>query len=91
MIPAFRKALLEVDDPNLHSIPEEENWLQQLKLVFCGLMELEKQYFNPKKFVRALRDVDGSIIDPHTQKDVDEFFIMLMDRLEGLIKGRKEE
>ena len=54
-------------------------------------MELEKQYFNPKKFVRALRDVDGSIIDPHTQKDVDEFFIMLMDRLEGLIKGRKEE
>ena len=25
------------------------------------------------------------------QKDVDEFFIMLMDRIENLIKGKKEE
>lgn len=54
-------------------------------------MELEKQFYNPKKFVAALKDIDGSPIDPHSQKDVDEFFIMLMDRLEDTIKGRREE
>jgi hypothetical protein len=55
-------------------------------------MELDKQFYNPKKFVRALKDVDGSAIDPRAQKDVDEFFVMLMDRLEGnLKKGSKEE
>ena len=54
-------------------------------------MEVEKQYHNPKKFCKALKDLDGSSIDPMVQQDVDEFFIMFMDRLEGLIKGTKEE
>jgi len=38
--------------------------MHQLKLIFCGLMELEKQFFNTKKFVNSLRDIDGSRIDP---------------------------
>ena len=54
-------------------------------------MEVEKQYFNPKKFCKAFKDIDGSPIDPMVQKDVDEFFKMFMDRIEGLIKGTKEE
>lgn len=54
-------------------------------------MEVEKQYYNPKKFCAAFKEIDGSPIDPTVQKDVDEFFIMLMDRVENLIKGKKEE
>lgn len=54
-------------------------------------MEVEKQYFNPKKFCKAFKDIDGSPIDPYVQKDVDEFFNMFMDRIESLIKGTKEE
>ena len=54
-------------------------------------MEIEKQYFNPKKFCKAFKDIDGSPIDPYVQKDVDEFFNMFMDRIENLIKGTKEE
>ena len=27
-------------------------------------MELEKQYYNPKKFCLAFKDIDGSPIDP---------------------------
>ena len=91
MIPAFRKALLEVNEHSGQSMPDEENWMHQLKLIFCGLMELEKQFFNTKKFVSSLKDIDGSPIDPRMQKDVDEFLIMLMDRVEGYMKGTKEE
>jgi hypothetical protein len=28
-------------------------------------MEVEKQYFNPKKFCKAFKDIDGSPIDPY--------------------------
>lgn len=54
-------------------------------------MNLEKQFYNTKKFVNALKDIDGSSIDPRMQKDVDEFLIMLMDRVENHMKGTKEE
>ena len=54
-------------------------------------MELEKQYYNPKKFCQAFKDIDGTPIDPTVQKDVDEFLIMLIDRIEQLTKGTKEE
>lgn len=54
-------------------------------------MEGEKQYYNPKKFLKAFKDFDGSPIDVYVQKDVDEFFNMFMDRLEALIKGTQAE
>jgi ubiquitin carboxyl-terminal hydrolase 9/24 len=54
-------------------------------------MEIERQYFNPKKFCAAFQDVDGSPIDPMVQKDVDEFFNLAIDRVETLVKGKKEE
>lgn len=91
MIPAFRKAIIEVEDRNHDQTPPEENVLYQIKCIFGGLSEVEKQYFNPKKFCRAFKDIDGSPMDPMVQKDVDEFFNMLMDRIENLIKGTKEE
>jgi hypothetical protein len=39
----------------------------------------------------AFKDIDGSPIDPMVQKDVDEFFNMAIDRVETLVKGKKEE
>jgi ubiquitin carboxyl-terminal hydrolase 9/24 len=54
-------------------------------------MDLEKQYYNPKKFCEAFKDIDGSPIDPNFQKDVDEFFNPLIDKIETLIKDTKEE
>jgi hypothetical protein len=91
MIPTFRKSLLEVEDINYGKDPNEENPLYQLKMIFGGLMEVEKQYFNPKGLCHAFKDIDGSPMDPTVQRDVDEFLLMLMDRLENLIKGKKEE
>lgn len=60
-------------------------------MIFGGLMEIERQYFNPKNFCFAFKDIDGSPIDPMIQKDVDEFFNMAMDRVENLVKGKKED
>lgn len=91
MITPFRKAMLEVEDRNPLNESEENNVLFQIKRIFGALMELDKQYFNPKKFCRAFKDIDGSPIDPMVQRDVDEFFNMLIDRIENLIKGTKEE
>jgi hypothetical protein len=42
MIPAFRKAMLEVEDPNFAQMPNNENVIFQMKRIFGGLMELEK-------------------------------------------------
>jgi ubiquitin carboxyl-terminal hydrolase 9/24 len=96
MIPTFRKAILEVEDTAAAQVDgsvnsSEENMLHQLKMIFGGLMEMEKQYFNPKRFCSAFKDIDGQPIDPMVQKDVDEFFIMAMDRIENLVKGKKED
>jgi hypothetical protein len=64
MIPTFRKAILEVEDSNFGKEPNDENVLHQLKTIFGGLMEMEKQYYNPKKFCSAFKDIDGSPLDP---------------------------
>lgn len=42
MIPAFRKAIIEVEDRNHDQTPQEENVLFQLKCIFGGLTEVEK-------------------------------------------------
>jgi ubiquitin carboxyl-terminal hydrolase 9/24 len=89
MIPSFRKAILEVEDKQ--NEPPSQNVLYQIKRIFGGLTDLEKQYYNPKKFCEAFKDIDGSPIDPTVQKDVDEFFNPLIDKIENLIKGTKEE
>lgn len=64
MIPTFKKSIMEVDDSNYGKEPNDENVLYQLKMIFGGLMEIEKQYYNPKKFCGAFKDIDGSPIDP---------------------------
>ena len=62
MIPGFRRALLEIEEDS--QIDKKDNMIYQLKLIFGGLMEIEKEYYNPKKFCFAFKDIDGSPIDP---------------------------
>ena len=54
-------------------------------------MEVEKQYFNLKKFCKAIKYIDGSPIDVSVQKYCDKFFLSFNDTIEGLIKGTKED
>ena len=91
MIPSFRRLILEFEQETGPDHKLEEDALYQVKCIFAGLIEGEKQYHNPKKFLQAFKDIDGSPIDPYMQKDVDEFFNMFMDRIEGFLKGTQAE
>lgn len=46
----------------------------------------ENQYADPTGFCNAFKDWDNNPTNPMIQMDVDEFFNMFMDRIEGLIK-----
>jgi ubiquitin carboxyl-terminal hydrolase 9/24 len=63
----------------------------QLQLLFAGLLKSEKQYVNPKGFCHAFKDWDGNPTNVLEQMDVEEFFNMLMDRIETAIKGSSNQ
>lgn len=91
MIPPFRAALLRCEDPKKDVTPKEDNLLYQLQCMFGALLESEKQYFNPKQFCHAFKDWDGNPTNVLEQMDVDEFFNIIMDRIEFAMKGTREE
>lgn len=47
----------------------------------------DRKYYNPLEFCLAFKDVEGNHINIHEQMDVDEFYNMLMDRVENCVKG----
>lgn len=83
MIPQFRYGILSVPD---RSPDKNESLLYQLQAIFVNLQESEKKFYDPKSFCRAYKP-DGQPVNPSIQMDVDEFFNMLFDKLETLLKG----
>jgi ubiquitin carboxyl-terminal hydrolase 9/24 len=59
--------------------------------MFLALKESEKQYYNPKGFCHSFKDWEGNPTNVLEQMDVDEFFNMLMDRIENTVKGTEQE
>ena len=91
MIPSFRESILAIDDPKKEESPPEDNILYQLQCIFAFLHQSEQQFYNPQGFTNAFKDWDGNPTNVLIQMDVDEFFNMFMDRLEGCIKGSEQE
>ncbi|CDW78729.1 UNKNOWN [Stylonychia lemnae] len=87
MVSSFRNDLLSVKEQNGDKVEKEDNMLYQLQLLFAGLLKSEKQYVNPKGFCHAFKDWDGNPTNVMEQMDVEEFFNMIMDRIETAIKG----
>ena len=46
----------------------------------------DEQYYDPTHFVQSFKDIDGSPINPQEQRDADEFFNMLMERVDCNLK-----
>jgi ubiquitin carboxyl-terminal hydrolase 9/24 len=86
MINSLRNDVLSVKDANAQVDPDE-SMLYQLQLLFAGLSRSEKQYVNPKGFCHAFKDWEGNPTNVLEQMDVEEFFNMLMDRIETAVKG----
>lgn len=64
----------------------EDNLVYQLKVVFWNLQESDKQYFEPLGFCKAFKDYEGQPLNMKQQQDVDEFFNLLHDKIEEILK-----
>lgn len=90
MIPSFRNDIMSVNS-SLSDESKEDNMLYQLQFLFANLLKSEKQYANPRGFARSFKDWDGNPTDVTVQMDVEEFYSIFMDRLEGKLKGTPSE
>lgn len=71
-----------------HATPDKsENLLYQLQSTFASLELSDLRAHDPSPLTLALRDVDGTPMNTSIQMDVDEFFNILLDRLENLLRG----
>eukprot|EP01022_Parablepharisma_sp_SALTPOND_P032448 TRINITY_DN845_c0_g2_i1.p1 TRINITY_DN845_c0_g2~~TRINITY_DN845_c0_g2_i1.p1 ORF type:complete len:2060 (+),score=156.24 TRINITY_DN845_c0_g2_i1:5530-11709(+) len=67
-----------------HAVKDE--MLAQLQFLFTALDESVRQYYNPAGFCQAFKDWEGNPINYAEQMDIDEFFNILMDKLENALK-----
>ncbi|CAD8125234.1 unnamed protein product [Paramecium sonneborni] len=63
-----------------------DHTLFQLQFVFIQLQESVKQYINPIQFIKTLQGFDGQYINPIIQGDCNEFFNLLILKLESDLK-----
>lgn len=82
MINDFKKGILESDT---NDSDFETNVLYQMKLIFANLQESEKQYYAPEGFTKAFQ-YNGAPVNVRQQQDTFEFYNMLGDNLENLLK-----
>ena len=82
-IPSFRESLL-----NSECKEEQKNALYQLKNVFINLKYNNSQYFIPVDFTK---NFDNTELNIREQMDIDEFFNLLIDKLENHLKGTNNE
>ncbi|CAG9329496.1 unnamed protein product [Blepharisma stoltei] len=85
-IPSLRDGILYIP-----TVASEDNVLFQLKRIFSGLKNSDKPFISTRKFCRAYKDCDGNPVNLYEQKDADEFFGNLMERLENALKGSNYE
>lgn len=89
MIPSFKKHIPMLQDPKFDPAKAYDNLLFQLKRLSYGMDHIDKEYFSPKMFCLAFKDIDGSATSFIEQKDAFEFLSLFMDRIEEQLKGTK--
>jgi len=90
MIPTFKNDILAVEDPSKNITPDD-NLLFQTQCLFAALSQSVKQYYSPKLFCNAFKDIDKKPINVFEQMDVDEFFNLFLDRIETSIKQTPQQ
>jgi ubiquitin carboxyl-terminal hydrolase 9/24 len=89
MIPTLRETLLSTE---LTTTGNKEDYvLFQLQKIFSSLKTSDRQYHNPKDFCTNFKGFDNQPVNVLEQMDVDEFFNLLIDRVESNLKGSKME
>jgi ubiquitin carboxyl-terminal hydrolase 34 len=91
-VPAFRYQLLMADDGAAPDWQEykgrtiDDNVLHQLQRLFGHLELSEKVDYNPIDFCFSFKQMDGQPTNTSVQHDSEEFFNIIFDRIENLIK-----
>jgi len=91
-VPAFRYQLLQADDGAAPDWQEykgrtiDDNVLHQLQRLFGHLELSEKVDYNPIDFCFSFKQMDGQPTNTSVQHDTEEFFNIIFDRIETLIK-----
>lgn len=76
---------VEVDDPT-----GRQNLLHHLQFLFARLQLGNDKAAYPQELAHSIIDFEGLPINIHVQMDVDEFFNLLFDRIEGQFKNIEE-
>lgn len=88
MIPGFRQAILESESKEAD---QENSLLYQLQSLFVHLQESEQKAYDTSPFCLSFKDYEGKSMNTSVQMDADEYFNMLFDKLESLVKGSSTE
>ncbi|XP_017767834.1 PREDICTED: ubiquitin carboxyl-terminal hydrolase 34 [Nicrophorus vespilloides] len=84
MMPQARASILAAD--TLHS--KHESTLKELQRMFAYLMESERKAYNPRSFCKVYT-MDHQPLNTAEQKDMAEFFIDLVSKLEEMTPALK--
>ncbi len=88
-IDLIREGLLASPDNSL--ILLDESYLYQIKNIFAFLKASDRKYHNPNDFTKIFRNYDNQVMNVTEQMDVDEFYNLLIDRLEPYLKNTQFE
>ena len=89
MIPAFKKAILEVNLPQKQDagvLTMFNNLAYQMKLIFSTLKERRKAVHSVSHLCTIIKDYDQRPLSIYEQRDADEFLNLFTDRLETSLK-----
>ncbi|KAG7380889.1 Ubiquitin carboxyl-terminal hydrolase 34 [Phytophthora pseudosyringae] len=91
MMPTFCGGLLGLDCSQIVPDRSSSSWkeeVEQLQKLFVSLAYTNYRSSDPTSFARSHKDMDGNTTDVNIQMDADEFFSLLLDRLEMFIRTK---
>lgn len=84
----FRHFLLS---SKVHDADNPLNLMFQTKKLFAFMQESYRRFVDPADMISCIKTYDDTLIDIHSQMDVDEFYNLLFDRWESLLVSPVEK
>lgn len=84
----FRSFILNItiNDPE-----DSQNLLHAIKALFAKMQNGLMKTADTRELVQAIKDYENNVIDVTVQMDVDEFFNLLFDRIEGQLHSAEQK
>ncbi|ROW14317.1 hypothetical protein VPNG_03964 [Cytospora leucostoma] len=82
----FRQFMLNVAESGADKL---QSLLHHTRTMFGQLQSSHRRFIDPEAFVASIKTYDDEGINIHNQMDVEEFFNLLADRLEGQLRSQE--